>query len=151
EEVGRLEVLVALLVAGVDRRGVDLDVGGRLGDVLVVDRHRAGVAGERSVDRRDHHVLDAEANATMARVDVPVGGECRGRGAEGDEGGEGRRDDGAQNTIHGTTSWDDGIRRRDERFAGFAPRLASLVSCGTWYKVIAVERRVADSETSSVD
>jgi hypothetical protein len=70
EEVARLEVLVALLLAGVDRRDVDVRLDGRLERVLGGDD--GGVEGlELALDLADREVADRERDLGVRGVDLP--------------------------------------------------------------------------------
>jgi hypothetical protein len=73
EEVVGAEVLVALLVAGVDAVGVDREVDLALGRVLRVGDDFALEGGEPALDGGEHHVLDGELDDRVARIDPPDG------------------------------------------------------------------------------
>ena len=68
EEVGRLEVPVALLVVGGEAGGVDLEVDAALRRIVLVPVQRRGELAELPPDGRDHHVLDREPGAAVRRV-----------------------------------------------------------------------------------
>ena len=73
EEVGRLEVPVALRLARVDARDVDLDLHRRLRRVRRVEGELGGPLGEVAADLRENHVPHAEADVRVLSVDR-VGG-----------------------------------------------------------------------------
>src|SRR6185312_14446860 len=62
EEVRRAQVVVALLLAGVDACGIDLDLDAGLAWIRVVEVERAAVDAETTFDARDHQMLDGELN-----------------------------------------------------------------------------------------
>ena len=82
-EVGGLQVGVAILVTGVDRRGVDHDLDRRL-EGVVRDGEGAVKRGEAAADLADHEVSGGEVDRRMGRIDLPgAGGDedgCRGTG-----------------------------------------------------------------------
>ena len=70
EEVARLQVLVARLLAGVDRRDVDGRLDLRVGDA--VTGHDGGVpALEHALDLADGEVAYREAELRVGRIDLP--------------------------------------------------------------------------------
>src|SRR5712691_356168 len=79
EEVGRPDVPVALLIAGVDRGHVDLGTDRRAGRVRAGDQ-LAGEARELAAYLADHHVPDGEADLGVHRVDGPGPGDVAGDG-----------------------------------------------------------------------
>ena len=90
EEVGALEVLVALGVAGVDAVGLDREVERRLRRVGLVEGERARDRVEPALGVAGVHVLDAEHHRRVDRVDLVGRGERGGGEARGDHGGEDR-------------------------------------------------------------
>jgi hypothetical protein len=94
EEVGRAQVLVAragaralVVVAGPDRRGLDVELDGA-GLRRAVERELARVLVEASEDRGEAEVVQREVRERVVRVDVVVldrgEGRQRQRGGEGD-------------------------------------------------------------------
>ena len=75
EEVGRLEVRVALLDAGIEAGGIDLDVRAALGRVLGIVVQRPGDLPEAAVHGAHHHVLDGECGGGVRRVDLQLDGQ----------------------------------------------------------------------------
>src|SRR4051794_9444064 len=73
EEVGRAQVLVALRLAGVDRRDLDRPVRPAVGDLLL---HVEGALelAELAAHVGDPHVLDRELDARVRRIDGPRSG-----------------------------------------------------------------------------
>ena len=81
EEVGGLEVGVALLVAGVDR--VDVDGGGDRRGAVLGDGDGTFETVERAADLAHHQMADREVDRGMHRVQRPgaggqIGGDCCG-------------------------------------------------------------------------
>ena len=74
EEVGRLQVRVALRLARVDGAGVDRHVDGRVRVVGPGPRRGAGDLAELTAHRRHHHVLDGEAGRRVRGIDGVFGG-----------------------------------------------------------------------------
>jgi hypothetical protein len=68
EEIWTSEVGVALLVARMDRRGIDFDVDSRLRDIGFVQVQIAANGAEFAVDGGDHHVADLEMHGGAERV-----------------------------------------------------------------------------------
>jgi uncharacterized protein (TIRG00374 family) len=81
EEVGGLDVGVAVGVLGVDGR--DLDFGGDGGGAVLGDGDGAGEVVERAADLADHEVADGEADGGVDRVDGPGSGGEVGQGGGG--------------------------------------------------------------------
>ena len=79
EEVSGAQVLVALGLARVDRRGLDRAGGLRRRDV-VADLELALELAERAADGRDAKMLDAEVDARVRRIHVPGAGRNSGDG-----------------------------------------------------------------------
>ena len=77
EEVGRADVGVALLLAGVDRGEVDGRGHAGLDGVLGGD-DLAGELAEVAADLADHHVADREADRRVDRIDGPGAGDVAG-------------------------------------------------------------------------
>jgi hypothetical protein len=73
QDVGRLEVRVALLDAGVERPGLHLHLDRRPAVVGLVERDRALHVMEAAVHGREHHVLARELDQGMGRFDGPGG------------------------------------------------------------------------------
>src|SRR6185312_646332 len=71
EEVGRLEVAVALLVVGRDARGVDRHLDARLRPVLFIQRQRSLPLEEPPAHLGDHHVANGEGDVGVGLVDLP--------------------------------------------------------------------------------
>ena len=76
KEVGAADVVVALLVTGVD--GVDGDLGADRRGAVLRDGDRAGEVLELAAHLADHEVLDPEADGRVHRVDGPGAGLNRG-------------------------------------------------------------------------
>src|SRR3954449_4339756 len=86
EEVRGEQVGVAVGVAGVNARHVDLDLGPAVRGVLLVEEDLAAVDLEAAANGGDHGVLGGEAEAAVRRVDVVGAGQgagldCGGFGA----------------------------------------------------------------------
>ena len=75
EEIGRAEMVVAALVAGIDRRGLDRDGRAGGGQVRLVDMSIDRELLEATLRRRDDHVLDCEFDGAVGEVQGP-GHEC---------------------------------------------------------------------------
>src|SRR5690606_21969212 len=86
EEVGRLQVAVAVGGRGVHGGGLDGDLHRGVGGVGGVDVGRALEAGERATHVGDHRVAGLEAEAAVARVDRVVAGQVGDRLGGGLEG-----------------------------------------------------------------
>ena len=85
EEVGRADVVVALLVVGVDGRGVDRRRDTRTGDVLA-GHDLTGERAEATAYLAHHHVPNGEGDVGVHGVDVPgTGGVARDQDSGGHE------------------------------------------------------------------
>jgi hypothetical protein len=78
EEVGRLEMGVAVGGAGVDARSGDLDVHGRVLRILLVDFNGSLHVLEAAANGGEHHVLDRELDGRVSRIDLPGRFFCHG-------------------------------------------------------------------------
>ena len=70
EEIGAAQVFVALLLAGVDARGVDGDLDGRFEGFGFVEIHGTADFGEFAFNVGDHQVADLEGCAGVGGVDL---------------------------------------------------------------------------------
>jgi hypothetical protein len=70
EEVGRLQMAVALRIAGVDGGRVDGRLDAGLAPVLLVEHQVAGGLDEPAAHGGVHHVLDRELGGGVRRVDL---------------------------------------------------------------------------------
>src|SRR5439155_841072 len=85
EEVGALQMRVALFDAGVDAGGVDggLDLGAR--EVLLLHLNRPAQLAERAAHGAHHEVAHRELHARVRGVEIPGGGPGERREREGDD------------------------------------------------------------------
>src|SRR6202022_3756380 len=70
EEVGRAQVLVALLVAGVDRGDLERELALRSGEVVTVNLDVAVVLVEAAADGGEDHVLGGEAQVGVVGIEL---------------------------------------------------------------------------------
>ncbi len=87
EEVWAAQVLVALVIVGVDAFRLEAEAEEALAGVVGVEGETTGDVVEAAVDRRDAEVADLERDAGMYGVDAVVVGGPGGRG-----GGQGQDD-----------------------------------------------------------
>src|SRR5690606_14670284 len=71
EKVRGTEMIVPLLLAGVDARHADLDLDRGTRDIVLVQDNGAAHIAEAPLHRRDHHVPDRELHSGVRRIDLP--------------------------------------------------------------------------------
>src|SRR5205823_4378256 len=85
EEIGGAEVCVALLGAGVDAAGADVDLDFRRGRIGFVVLNGALHVGEAALHRGNHEMLDRELDVGVRGIDRPGGDAGAGNGSGGHE------------------------------------------------------------------
>jgi len=71
EEISAHKVLVSVRFASIDGRRVDGDVNGRLGNVGIVNDHRAIELMKFTANGGDHEMRDGKLSGTMLWIDLP--------------------------------------------------------------------------------
>ncbi len=71
KEVGRAQVIVAVVALGVDAGRLDLDIDPRVGRVLLVELDRAAEALEPAAHLRDHHMPNGKLDVRMCEINLP--------------------------------------------------------------------------------
>jgi len=74
EEIGALQVSIALFIAGLNGGGFDGGLDAIVCRVRFIPDQHSRNPGEVAFHVGDHHVLDLELSRGMSRVDVPGGG-----------------------------------------------------------------------------